>query len=136
MFYYIIIIIIMEIAFVNPHARPACNCRRHCTLTYQKWVLTILTAQLFYSGRFCEISHFELFHFTLCCGWREEEDMKSMLSLTQGKEKKKKTNQETLDFYTPVEIICQISEVINSSSSLPNGTQTHNLPYGRFLSLG
>lgn len=50
--------------------------------------------------------------------------------------KKKKKSQETPDFYTPVEIICRISEVINSSSFLPKGTHIHNLPYGRFLSLG
>lgn len=64
--------------------------------------------------------------------------MKSMLSLTQRKKKneKKKKSQETPDFYTPVEIICRISEVINSSSSFPKGTHIHNLPYGRFLSLG
>lgn len=48
---------------------------------------------------------------------------------------RKKKSQETLDFSAPVEIICQISKVINSSSSFPNGTRT-NLPYGRFLCLG
>lgn len=90
--------------------------------TYPKWVLTIQTAWLFFSLKFHEIPYLELFHFTLYCGRREEEAMKSMLSLTQRKEK----SQETLDFYTPVEIICWISKLIHSSSSFPKGT-THNL---------
>lgn len=39
-----------------------------------------------FSGRFNEISYFLPFHFTLCCAWKEEEDIKFMLS----KRKKKK----------------------------------------------
>jgi len=38
---------------------------------------------------------------------------------------KEKKSQIILKFHTPVKIICRRNEVINSSSSLPNGTQTH-----------
>lgn len=52
---------------------------------------------------------------------------RKILNLCYQRKRRKKKSQETLDFSTAVEIICQISKVINSSSSFPNGTHT-NLP--------
>lgn len=62
----------IEIALINPHASLECNCRQCCTVTHQKCIVTLITVGLFSSGRFHEISYFEHFQFTLCCGWKEE----------------------------------------------------------------